>query len=307
MAVKSSATITLSCVGDVYSTTRYYLLQSSTLNKPAKPTTKPPTGGWTDTEPSYTAGSTNSLYITDLTVFSDGTWAYSSVSLSSSYEAAKAAYNKAAAAQDAASDALEGLNTLSVGGVNLIDNSAAYQLVATGSNTYWLAADELEPNTMYTLSVKEIVKEAGTAAGVTWKLVNHNNGSVHTSGTLDFTYGRQVVHFTTPATSGNWALYLYAGIAGSTTGVTVRFNKIKLEEGNMATSWSASPEDTENSMTQISTSVSNLDAEMENRVLALIDSLGLSEQFASASEFMQAVSDIDLIRSDLAQKDSDLT
>lgn len=307
MAVKSSATITLSCVVDVYSTTRYYLLQSSTLNKPAKPTTKPPTGGWTDTEPSYTAGSTNSLYITDLTVFSDGTWAYSSVSLSSSYEAAKAAYNKAAAAQDAASDALEGLNTLSVGGVNLIDNSAAYQLVATGSNTYWLAADELEPNTMYTLSVKEIVKEAGTAAGVTWKLVNHNNGSVHTSGTLDFTYGRQVVHFTTPATSGNWALYLYAGIAGSTTGVTVRFNRIKLEEGNMATSWSASPEDTESSMTQIATSVSSLDAEMENRVMALIDSLGLSEQFASAADFLQAVSDIDLIRSELAQKDSDLT
>ena len=107
MAVKSSATITLSCVVDVYSTTRYYLLQSSTLNKPAKPTTNPPTGGWTDTEPGYTAGSTNSLYFTDLTEFSDGTWAYSSVSLSSSYEAAKAAYNKAAAAQDAAGEALD--------------------------------------------------------------------------------------------------------------------------------------------------------------------------------------------------------
>jgi len=46
---------------------------------------------------------------------------------------------------------------------------------------------------------------------------------------------------------------------------------------------------------------------LENRVLALIDSLGLSEQFASASEFLQAVSDIELIRSDLAQKDSDMT
>ena len=94
MAVKSSATISLSCVVDVWSTTRYYLLQASTLAKPSKPTTKPPTGGWTDTEPTYTPGSTNSLYFTDLTVFSDGTWAYSLVSLSSSYEAAKAAYNK---------------------------------------------------------------------------------------------------------------------------------------------------------------------------------------------------------------------
>ena len=215
MAVKSSATITLSCVVDVYSTTRYYLLQPSTLNKPAKPTTNPPTGGWTDTEPTYTAGSTNSLYFTDLTVFSDGTWAYSLVSLSSAYEAAKAAYNKAAAAQTAASDALETVTGMSVGGVNLIQNSDAYRLISTGADSYWLAADELEPDTAYTLSVKEVVLEAGSAAAVTWKLVNHNSGTVHTSGTLDFTYGRQVRHFSTPATSGNWALYLYAGISGS--------------------------------------------------------------------------------------------
>ena len=221
MAVKSSATITLSCVVDVCSTTRYYLLQSSTLNKPAKPTTNPPTGGWTDTEPTYTAGSTNSLYFTDLTVFSDGTWAYSLVSLSSAYEAAKAAYNKAAAAQTVASDALETVTGMSVGGVNLIQNSDAYRLIATGADSYWLAADELEPDTAYTLSVKEVVLEAGSAAGVTWKLVNRNTGTAHASGTLDFTYGRQVRHFKVPSTSGNWELHLYAGISGSTTGVTV--------------------------------------------------------------------------------------
>ena len=45
--------------------------------------------------------------------------------------------------------------------------------------------------------------------------------------------------------------------------------KAKLEDGMMATSWSASPEDTQASMTQISASISNLDAEMENRVLCL--------------------------------------
>lgn len=124
MAVKASATITLSCVVDVYSTTRYYLLQSSTLSKPSKPTSNPPTGNWTDTEPSYTSGSTNSLYFTDLTVFSDGTWAYSSVSLSSSYEAAKEAYNQAIAAQNVAQQALS--NTEVVVGT---------QTAATGSWT----------------------------------------------------------------------------------------------------------------------------------------------------------------------------
>ena len=105
MAVKASAVITLSAVVDVSAVTRYYLLQSSTLARPSKPTTKSPAGGWTDTEPAYTSGSTNSLYFTDLTVFSDGTWSYSSVSLSSAYEAAKEAYNRATAAQTTANNA----------------------------------------------------------------------------------------------------------------------------------------------------------------------------------------------------------
>ena len=106
MAVKASATVTLSSIRDLQSCTRYYLLQSSTLSPPAKPTAKPPGGSWTTTEPSYTSGSTNSLYFCDLNVFTDGDFAYSDVYLSSSYEAAKAAYNKAQAAEGAAAQAL---------------------------------------------------------------------------------------------------------------------------------------------------------------------------------------------------------
>ena len=106
MAVKASATVTLSSIRDLQSCTRYYLLQSSTLSPPAKPTAKPPGGSWTTTEPSYTSGSTNSLYFCDLNVFTDGDFAYSDVSLSSSYEAAKAAYNLAQTAEGAAAQAL---------------------------------------------------------------------------------------------------------------------------------------------------------------------------------------------------------
>ena len=106
MAVKAKAEITLATIRDVQSVTRYYLLQSSTSSMPSKPTANPPTGSWVKTEPSYTSGSTNSLYLTDLTVFTDGSFSYSDVSLSSSYEAAKAAYNKAVAAEGKASTAL---------------------------------------------------------------------------------------------------------------------------------------------------------------------------------------------------------
>lgn len=94
MAIKASASITLSFMVDVKAVYRYYKLQASTASEPSIPTTNPPSG-WTDTEPRYTSGSTNTLYFVDLTVFSNDTWTYSSVSKSSSYEASKEAYNKA--------------------------------------------------------------------------------------------------------------------------------------------------------------------------------------------------------------------
>ena len=94
MGVKASASITLSSVVDIEDAQRYYKLQESTLPKPEKPTINPPEG-WSKTEPGYTNGSTSCLYFCDLTVFSDGSFSYSEVSLSSSYEAAKEAYKKA--------------------------------------------------------------------------------------------------------------------------------------------------------------------------------------------------------------------
>ena len=120
MAVKARAEITLSSIRDVQSVTRYYLLQSSTSAVPSKPTTNPPGGDWVTSEPTYTSGSTNSLYFVDLTVFSDGTFAYSDVSLSSSYEAAKVAYNKAENAEDIAGNANDKIDNLQVGGRNLV-------------------------------------------------------------------------------------------------------------------------------------------------------------------------------------------
>lgn len=93
--IKAKAAITISKIIDIEKTVRYYLLQSSTSSAPSKPTANPPGGSWSTTEPSYTTGSTNTLYFVDLTIMSDDSFSYSAVSKSSSYEAAKAAYNKA--------------------------------------------------------------------------------------------------------------------------------------------------------------------------------------------------------------------
>ncbi|MBR2800220.1 MAG: hypothetical protein IKE04_05000 [Oscillospiraceae bacterium] len=105
MAIKASAAITLATVAAVQSVTRYYLLQASTASIPAKPTANPPGAGWGTTEPAFSADTTSTLYTTEVTAFTDGTFIWADVSVSSSYEAAKAAYNQAVAAGQSAGDA----------------------------------------------------------------------------------------------------------------------------------------------------------------------------------------------------------
>ena len=210
----------------------------------------------------------------------------------------------------------EAIAGIEVGGANLIENSASYLFNSGGEDTFWVAADELKAGATYTLSVQEVILVSGGAAGVTWavvnqavtwKVVNRNTGTAQITGTLDFTYGKQVRQFTVPATTGNWTLRLYDGIRGSTNGVIVQLNKVKLEEGTLATAWSPAAEDGENAITRLNDALQHLDGGMDDRMRALIDSLGLADQYASAEEFLAALGEIELIRSELAQQDSQLT
>ena len=104
MTVKTNATITLSFIVDVKATYRYYKLQASNEPAPSAPTTAIPSE-WTETEPTYTEGSTNTSYFVDKTVYTNDAFRYSAVSKSTSYEAAKDAYNKAVNAQNTADSA----------------------------------------------------------------------------------------------------------------------------------------------------------------------------------------------------------
>ena len=105
VVIKAKFQITLSQIIDVEAIYRYYMLKSSTSSAPSKPTTYPPSSDWDDSEPSYTSGSTNTLYVVDCNVFSDGTFMYTNVCKSTAYEAAKEAYNKATNAQNTANTA----------------------------------------------------------------------------------------------------------------------------------------------------------------------------------------------------------
>lgn len=134
--VKATTQITISKVIDVYAVTRYYMLQSSSSAAPSKPTTNPP-AGWSDTEPSYVSGSTNTLYFVDCNVYSDKTFSFSEVSKSSTYEAAKDAWNKANNAQ-------ESIDNLEIGGRNLFlasdMNTSPDEIVSNSSTSDWTKA-----------------------------------------------------------------------------------------------------------------------------------------------------------------------
>lgn len=109
MAVKASGSITVAKERDISSATRFYRIASSS-STPSQPSGTADPSGWSKTEPSYDGTSTNSLYITDRTIFSDGTASWSPVSKSSSYEAAKQAYNEAQNAKRSATDYLQTLS-----------------------------------------------------------------------------------------------------------------------------------------------------------------------------------------------------
>lgn len=161
MAVLAQASITLSFERDILSHSRFYLLQASSSSPPAKPTTVPPPAVWDDTEPTYSTSGTYSLYVVDLTVYSDDTFEYSDVSLSTSYEAAKAAHNAAIAAQTAANAAAE-----SAGKKTKVfyQTSAPAASVGLSENDIWYDTDA--DNTMHNWTGSE------------WSAVRFGNGAI---------------------------------------------------------------------------------------------------------------------------------
>lgn len=106
MAVRSSDRVTLTVLPAPTAVRMWYLKQAAALPAPAKPTTLTPPAGWVATEPVYTEGSTDTLYTTLQVLYGTlGVVEYGDVQKSSTFEAAKAAYNQALNAQSVAASA----------------------------------------------------------------------------------------------------------------------------------------------------------------------------------------------------------
>lgn len=270
MAVKAKCEITLYRVVDIDKVTRYYLLQSSTATTPSKPTANPPGGNWKTTEPSYTSGSTNTLYFVDLTMMTNGSFSYSAVSKSSSYEAAKEAWNKANNAQNTADNVNGKIDDLQIGGRNLWKKTQAYDAL---NDSFWTDANNnvrvqttapydtvngfgvqrissawiditqrvpIEKNTYYTLS-----------AYIKWEDEN-NKAIIAFFDNYSLQSGTQV---TSQVGTTEYKRVSMTFNSGDGTYSTCRFECFtntpyliygyKLEKGNKATDWTPAPEDTE--------------------------------------------------------------
>ena len=134
----SNKTLTINCK-TISSITWYYLLQAENLTPPTKPSTVDPGSSWSTVEPTYTEGSHDSLYITQLTVFSDNTFSYSDVSLSQSYEVAKDAYEKALEAKAATEPIMSKTYSGLIGTANNFDGANFFfgNIYPTDYNATW--------------------------------------------------------------------------------------------------------------------------------------------------------------------------
>lgn len=162
---KPRAQITISRIIDIESVTRYYKLQSASAAAPSKPTDGAAIpSGWTKTEPAYQNGATNRLYFVDQTIMTNGGIYYSQVSLSSSYEAAKEAWNKANNAQKTADGIADNIyypDTVEIDGNKL----RAGTVTATQINVEDLFAQNIQASG--SISGMEINAEKGSIGGWT--------------------------------------------------------------------------------------------------------------------------------------------
>ena len=261
MTIKASSQITISKVIDIYACYRYYKLQGSTLAKPTKPTKNPP-DGWSDTEPAYISGSTNTLYFVDCNVYSDKTFSFSEVSKSSSYEAAKDAWNKANKAQDTATNAQNKVDNLQIGGRNLKLNGDFKK----GLTAYGTEGDinvSIENDVTYTKCAKVVFSTAYASERLYTTDYNNRYNLLNTVYTLSFVAKASsnlklnVYRAGTAQGIGEinlsteWKKFEMTYTATGTGSVTFKLNSagtlylanIKLELGNKATDWTPAPED----------------------------------------------------------------
>ena len=268
MAVKASATITLTSYRDTQSVTRYYKLQPAGSSAPLKPETKPPSSDWTDSEPACDIS--KELYFCDLTIFSNGEGEYSKVSKSTSYEAAKEAYNKAQSAKDS-------IDNLEIGGRNYFSNKTdsafneanEFTLANFRNTGSFTQFRNLTVPMSYFVGKKCILSfDCISPNGSTPISVFNDNGrpryQINTSGIIspinnEWIHQELIITVTDLGDSSSYneaqsnKIEIYCS---AQMGCKVR--NVKLEIGDKATDWTPAPEDVDAGIANVQTGVDSL-------------------------------------------------
>lgn len=175
MAVKAVVTKTIYKSIDISSTRLYYKLVnagSSAPSKPANNTTHDQmiAAGWSTAEPTFDMS--KDLYATMQSLYSDNSTTYSDVTKYSSYEAAKLAYNTANTASSNATTALNKVNNLKIGGINLLEESTLCGGAPSG-NANWRR------------DLGNTITRTDSTEGTIGKVVNPNFGELQLFTTLE--------------------------------------------------------------------------------------------------------------------------
>lgn len=286
----------------------------------------PPGGNWTSTEPSYSAGSTNTLYFVDCTVFTNGNFRYSSVSKSSSYEAAKQAYNKAVNAQNTANSTNDKINGLEIGGRNYFgtrevdyDGDGRSGLPFNENHEYVLATyqDTGSFSQFYNLTVP-MSTFVGEKVKLSFDIISPNGSTncnvYNTNGTpryamtisnpiqavnttwvhqeLDITIVDKGEEGTDLVNSNKIEIYC-------PTQVGCKIRNVKFELGNKATDWTPAPEDlassngleaAENAAQDAADKLTERIEQAESRISQIADSISTMVVDGSGASLMEQTS-----------------
>lgn len=141
-------------------------------------------------------------------------------------------------------DLTSGINGLQIGSRNYIKDSVSRTLTANSTSDWYYnnLYTGLE-NTQYTFSVGKISVISGSATKVSVLIYDINNAKLIQTMYLNVSNSKQQVSFTPPPSSAALSLLIYAGVAGSTAGNSLKYEHMKLEKGSKATDWTPAPED----------------------------------------------------------------
>ena len=157
----------------------------------------------------------------------------------SDYYGANITLLNAIANQLAALEVASAVENINVGGENICTHDNPYTLTAGASANYMYTTlcSNLENGATYVFSCEKSELLAGTATQYGVKLYALQDSIDAQRYNLTIGSTTQSCVFTVPSDSRNYSIVLYAGVAGSTAGNSVRWTNIMVQKGNKCTEY----------------------------------------------------------------------